>query len=178
MLYTNHRIAPQCRRDTSQQEIIGMLKLEHTPERAAVIAGLAHDGESLTIRWADGRQSRFPAVWLLDNRPDGRHGALGQRRFDVAELPEDPQIASAALTENGDVTVAFAPADAARTFAPAWLREHALDAESRAGRRAVPKLWDKTLGQRLPAASYRDVAANERALAGWLAGIRDYGFSL
>ena len=155
-----------------------MLKLEHAREQAAVIAGLAHDAESLTIRWADGRQSRFAAVWLLDNRPDGRHGDLGQRRFDVAELPEDPRIASAALTESGDVTAVFAPAGAAHTFAAAWLRQHALDAESRAERRVAPKLWDKTLAHRLPTASYRDVAANERALVGWLADIRDYGFSL
>src|SRR5262245_34198840 len=125
MLYTSHGIAPQCRpHDTPQQETIGMLKLEHARGQAAVIAGLAHDAESLTIRWADGRQSRFAAVWLLDNRPDGRHGDRGQRRFDVAELPEDPRIASAALTGSGDVTVAFALAGAAHTFAAAWLRQH------------------------------------------------------
>jgi [2-(trimethylamino)ethyl]phosphonate dioxygenase len=153
-----------------------MLKLEHDYQRAVAIAGLSHDSESLTVAWADGRQSRFAAIWLLDNRPDGRHGDLGQRRFDVAEMPEDPQIAAAALTDHGDVTVALAPANAALTFTAAWLRLHALDAESRAERRAAPKLWDKTL--RLPTAGYPDLVASERALAGWLADIRDYGFAL
>src|SRR5262245_3719273 len=114
-----------------------MLKLEQSLERAPVIAGLAHDGGSLTIRWADGRRSRFAAVWLLDNRPDGRHGELGQRRFDVAELPEDPLIGSATLTESGDVTLVFAPVDTAHTFGAAWLRQHAHDPESRAERRVA-----------------------------------------
>jgi [2-(trimethylamino)ethyl]phosphonate dioxygenase len=155
-----------------------MLKLEHPYRRAAVIAGLTHDAESLTISWADGRQSRFAAIWLLDNRPDGRHGDLGQRRYDVAELPEDPGIANAALTESGDVTVALAPPDVVLTFTAAWLRRHALDAESRAERRSAPKLWDKTLAQHLPTASYPKIASNERALVAWLADIRDYGFAL
>src|SRR5262245_62020409 len=122
-----------------------MLKPEHSRERTAVIAGLAQDNRSLTIRWTDGRRSRFAAVWLLDNRTDGRHGGLGQRRFDVADLPEDPLIASATLTKSGDVTVSFAPAGMAHTFAAAWLRQHAHDPESRAERRVAPKLWDKTL---------------------------------
>ena len=155
-----------------------MLKLEHPYRQAAVVAGLTHDAESLTISWADGRQSRFAAIWLLDNRPDGRHGDLGQRRYDVAELPEDPGIANAALTESGDVTVALAPPDVVLTFTAAWLRRHALDAESRAERRSAPKLWDKTLAQHLPTASYPKIASNDRALAAWLADIRDYGFAL
>src|SRR5262245_7951833 len=129
-----------------------MLKLEHPYQRAAVIAGLTHDADSLTISWADSRQSRFAAIWLLDNRPDGRHGDLGQRRYDVAELPEDLRIASAALNETGDVTLALAPADIVLTFTTAWLRRHALDAESRTERRIAPKLWDRTLAQHLPTA--------------------------
>lgn len=142
------------------------------------IARISYDGENLTVEWADGRRSRFAAVWLLDNRPDGRHGALGQRRFDIAELPEEPRIASAALTDKGDIAVALAPANAALTFSAAWLRAHALDSESRAERRTAPRLWDKSLALHLPTASYRDVAADERALAGWLADVRDYGFAL
>jgi [2-(trimethylamino)ethyl]phosphonate dioxygenase len=155
-----------------------MLKAEHLYRRQAVVADLAHDGDSLTVSWADGRRSRFAAIWLLDNRAGGRHGEFGQRRFDVAELPEEPKITAATLTDDGNVTVALAPAEGALTFASAWLRQHALDAESRAERHTPPKLWDKSLGQHLPTASYRDLTANERALAGWLADIRDYGFAL
>jgi len=142
------------------------------------IAAVTHDGDVLTVDWADGRRSRFAAIWLLDNRPDGRDDHSGQRRFDIAELPEEPKIATAALTTSGDVTVTLVPVNAALTFGVAWLRGHALDVASRAERRTGPKLWDKSLAQRLPTASYRDVAGNERALAGWLADVRDQGFAL
>jgi len=142
------------------------------------LVGLRHSEQELAVDWSDGRQSRFAAIWLLDNRPDGRHGPLGQRLFDIAELPEEPRIASATLTDNGDVAVTLAPANAALTYAAAWLRDHALDPASRAERRHPPQLWDKSLAQHLPTASYRDVATSERALAGWLADVRDYGFSL
>lgn len=146
--------------------------------RGAAVAALTHSEGELVVNWADGRQSRFAAIWLLDNRPDGRHGPLGQRLFDIAELPEEPRIAAAAVTETGDVAVTLAPANAALTYTAAWLREHALDPASRAERRYPPQLWDKSLVQRLPTASYRDVATNDRALAGWLADVRAYGFSL
>jgi len=148
------------------------------PVDAARIAHLRHGDSELTVDWADGRQSRFAAIWLLDNRPDGRHSELGQRRFDIAELPEEPRIVSAALTDKGDVAVTLAPVNAALTFSAAWLRGHALDAASRAERQRPAQLWDKSLAQRLPTANYRDVATSERALAGWLADVRDYGFAL
>ncbi|HEY7690695.1 MAG TPA: hypothetical protein VH835_18485, partial [Dongiaceae bacterium] len=154
-------------------------RLQPQPQpRGVTIAAINHSEGELVVNWADGRQSRFAAIWLLDNRPDGRDGRLGQRLFDIAELPEEPRIAAAGLAGNGDVAVTLAPVNAALTFTAAWLRSHALDADSRAERRTAPKLWDKSLAQRLPTASYRDVAANERALAGWLADVRDYGFSL
>ena len=142
------------------------------------IAGLRQDAEMLTIDWADGRRSRFAAIWLFDNRPDGRHGPDGQRLFDVADLPDDVGIASAELTGADDVAVTFTPSGVAAVFGGAWLRDHALDPASRAERRFEKYLWDKTLAAHLPAASYADVMKGGRALADWLAHVRDHGFAL
>jgi len=41
------------------------------------------DGAGLVVTWADGRVSRFPALWLADNRPETRRGAEGQRLIDA-----------------------------------------------------------------------------------------------
>jgi len=144
--------------------------------RRADIARLVHDGESVTVDWADGRRSRFAAIWLLDNRPDGRHGPEGQRLFDVAELPEEPAVAAAAL-EGERVRVDFARGPSA-SFAVAWLRDHALDPASRAERRTSRQLWDKSLAAQLPTARYAEVARGGRALAAWLGPVRDLGFAL
>ena len=112
-----------------------------------LIARVAHDADELTIEWGDGRRSRFAAIWLLDNRPDGRHSPEGQRLFDVAELPEEPTIVRAALG-GGDLRVEFAPGGATAVYAAEWLRRHALDAASRAERRVGRRLWDKSLAAR------------------------------
>ena len=69
------------------------------PRDQTRIAAIRSDGHELTVEWADGRRSRFAAIWLLDNRPDGRHGPDGQRLFDAAELPEEPAIAGASLED-------------------------------------------------------------------------------
>jgi gamma-butyrobetaine dioxygenase len=143
----------------------------------ARIAALSHGRDELTIEWSDGRRSRFTAIWLLDNRTDGRHSPEGQRLFDVAELPEEPTIAAAALAGD-DLRVGFAPGGTTVVYAADWLRRHALDAASRAERRVDRRLWDKSLAARLPTGRYAEVALGGRALAEWLGCVRDFGFAL
>lgn len=140
------------------------------------IARLSHDRETLTVNWADGRRSRFAAIWLLDNRPNGRHGPEGQRLFDVAELPEEPEIA-AASAEGGVVRVDFADGPSS-AFPAAWLRDHAVDPDSRAERRELRRLWDKALADDLPSGRYDEVSRSDAALAAWLRQVRDFGFAL
>jgi gamma-butyrobetaine dioxygenase len=148
------------------------------PTTGAAIARVSHRPDELTVEWSDGRRSRFAAVWLLDNRPDGRQGRLGQRLFDIAELPEEPAIAATEVTADGRLSVTLAPANSAVVFDARWLRDHALDRASRAERRVAPTPWDKSLAERLPTANYRDVAGNDRALVRWLGQVREFGFSL
>jgi [2-(trimethylamino)ethyl]phosphonate dioxygenase len=146
-----------------------------SPEPRPIVA-IHHDGNALTVDWADGRCSRFAAIWLLDNRPDGRHGPEGQRLFDVAELPEQPTIAVASL-DDGVVRVRFANGPSAE-FSAAWLRAHALDAASRTERKPTRRLWDKALAANLPTGRYAEVAQGGRALAVWLRQVHELGFAL
>ncbi len=153
----------------------------HTPpppgaHEPSVIAALRHSEGEIVIEWADGRRSRFAALWLLDNRPDGRHGPEGQRLFDIAELPEEPRITAAAAV-GGDIRVSFADGLQA-AFAAGWLRAHALDVASRAERRSTRRLWDRSLGAALPSGRYDAIAQGGRALADWLRQVRDNGFVL
>ena len=155
----------------------GAVARSHKKTSPGLIARVAHGADDVTVEWADGRKSRFAAIWLLDNRPDGRHGQEGQRLFDVAELPEEPTIAAAALV-GGDLRVEFAPGAASALYAADWLRRHALDAASRAERQAPRRLWDRSLAANLPTGRYAEVAQGGRALAAWLGHVRDFGFAL
>ncbi len=143
----------------------------------APILGLESEGTFLAVTWADGRHSRFPAIWLADNRPENRKGRDGQRLIDALELPEAVTIASARATPAG-IEIVFAGDARPALFDAAWLRAHALDDASRAERRAAPKLWDAALAAALPGGDYEAVAADERALARWLGHVRDFGFAV
>ena len=135
-------------------------------------------GAILTVTWADGRASRFPALWLADNRPETRRGADGQRLLDAVELPEDVVVRTADIVAGG-IEVAFACFERPSLFDPAWLRGHALDPASRAERRRAPQLWDATLARHsLPAADYPEVARDKSALLAWLRHVDCLGFAL
>ncbi len=86
-------------------------------------------GAMVAITWSDGRASRFPAIWLADNRPEGRNGVEGQRLTDTLELPESVVVRTATMVSAG-LTVAFSCFDEPSLFDPSWLRDHALDAAS------------------------------------------------
>ncbi len=139
--------------------------------------GLEDGGEVLWVVWADGRRSRFPAVWLADNRPESRRGPEGQRLADALELPEALSLRSAAIAGRG-VEIAFSCFARPSRFDAAWLREHALDPLSRAERRREPKLWDARLAEDLPAETYDAVARDPAALRRWLDSVRGLGFAL
>ncbi len=143
---------------------------------AARIASLAHTADRLTIRWSDGRESPYPAIWLADNRPDRRDRPDGQRLFDAIDLPDGIAIRAAALVADGAVEVDLAGFDSPAGFAAAWLRAHALDPASRTERRRRPVLWDSSLA--LPTGDYAAVAGDDAARTKWLRQVHDHGFGL
>jgi len=140
--------------------------------------GIEADGAGLVVTWADGRVSRFPALWLADNRPERRRGAEGQRLMDAIELPERISVRAAEIVASG-IAVVFDGLESPALFDPAWLRRHALDPASRAERRRVPRLWDATLSRdRLPALDHAAVVGDRTALLGWLRHVERLGFAL
>lgn len=131
----------------------------------------------LSLFWSEGRESRFPAIWLADNRPESRRGPEGQRLGDALDLPETVTIRNATLTDSG-IEIAFSCFDRPAMFDPAWLRAHALDPESRAERQRPPRLWDAGLARQLPVESYAAVTSDATTLARWLRRVDTLGFAL
>jgi gamma-butyrobetaine dioxygenase len=145
-----------------------------SPASLAIEAG----GSMLAVTWADGRVSRFPALWLADNRPETRRGVEGQRLLDAIELPEPVGLSTAEILAGG-IEIAFTCFEHRSLFDPAWLRRHALDRASRAERRRTPRLWDAGLASHpLPAAEHGLVTRDKRALLGWLRQVDSLGFAL
>lgn len=144
-------------------DTIGIATLDHTPDR-------------LAIRWSDGRESPYPAIWLADNRPDRRDRPDGQRLFDAIDLPDGIAIRSATLGADGSIEIHLTGFDTPARFPTAWLRAYALDPASRAERRRRPVLWDSSLA--LPTGDYAAVAGDDDARTNWLRAAYDHGFAL
>ena len=135
-------------------------------------------GGMVSVTWSDGTASRFPAIWLADNRPEGRRGSEGQRLSDALDLPENVSVQRAALIAGG-IEIAFSCFEHPALFDPAWLRDHALDPASRSARRRHEiELWDGGLTARIPADTYEAITRDATALARWLASVARFGFAL
>jgi gamma-butyrobetaine dioxygenase len=80
--------------------------------------------DTLGVEWADGSSSEFASLWLRDNLREDRDPHSGQRLIDIADLPEDPRIRSAAAN-NGAVRVEWEGDSTCGIFATDWLREYA-----------------------------------------------------
>lgn len=165
-------------------DAIDMLDL--APYRTARrIERLAHDPDGIDVRWDDGQDSRFDAVWLRDNCacPACRHPHALERRFALADLPETVAIGDATLTEAGNVLLRFAPEAADETphvsrFTAAWLRHHDYSEAARAARAPKPLLWDADHAARVANFDFTTVMTEDAALRDWLAALRDRGIAL
>lgn len=126
----------------------------------------------------DGSSARFHVLALRDGCPCGdcRHPLSGQRFFETPEVLLGTRATSLELS---DGVLAIYWHDGHLSEYPAgWLAE-----ESRAlalGRRPArdPTLWDASLADRLPTASYGQVCASASARAVWLEAVAGYGFAL
>jgi hypothetical protein len=96
------------------------------------------DEALLAIEWHDGTSAEFASVWLRDNLPEDRDEYSGQRLSDVTQLPAQPRIRSATLS---DAQVRIAWHDEARVsaFALDWLYQQAAALRERAT--PVPRRW-------------------------------------
>ena len=133
----------------------------------------------LGIEWADGTSSEFASLWLRDNLREDRDPHSGQRLIDIADLPENPRIRSAAA-HNGVVQVEWESEPRPASFELQWLLAHAPD---RAARRPqfAPKPWLE--GARLDASrdfawASSSEARSDRALrARWLTRLLQDGIA-
>lgn len=134
---------------------------------------------AITVRFADGTEARFHAVWLRDNGLDGetRAPGNGQRLITIGDIPADTEIVGA-MVSGEDIVLDFLPEPKTLTFPAEWLAAHVYDrpAPARYGR-AGPGLttWDSGL----TVASFDWARVNEErgVLGDWLAAIAEFGFA-
>ncbi|SDN31776.1 TauD/TfdA family dioxygenase [Vreelandella arcis] len=83
----------------------------------------------VTVRWSDGRVSRYHSIWLRENAGDETtvNPATRERILDLSRLPGWPEIAAAEIDDAGALCLTFTPEDIRLRFHPGWLRAHDYD---------------------------------------------------
>jgi len=133
----------------------------------------------LGIEWPDGTFSEYASLWLRDNLREDRDPHSGQRLIDIADLPENPRIRSAAA-HDGVVQVEWESEPRPASFELQWLLAHA---PNRADGRPqfAPKPWLE--GARLDAsrdfawASLADARSDRTLRARWLTRLLQDGIA-
>ncbi|NQV98963.1 MAG: gamma-butyrobetaine dioxygenase [Rhodospirillales bacterium] len=142
---------------------------------------ISPDKTYLTLRWADGNQARFHAIWLRDNGLDGdtRSPLNGQRLITLGDIPHDTRILEASVRETGDLQVLFGPENKQIAFPEDWLRRHVYDREPASEADPGPiSFWNAGLQDRYPRSSWELIRHAPAELGRWLAGVRAYGFAV
>jgi gamma-butyrobetaine dioxygenase len=149
-----------------------MTTLDTTVPIAAVDLG----PHLVTITWADDSLSRFHHMWLRDNSPQAMHTTTKHRVEETSEIPDDVHPASAELID-GDLVIFWAHDGHESRYSAEWL--HRFD-YSRGARieRTSPILWDASIGELVPQASYPELLADPEVRRQYMAGFLAYGVGI
>lgn len=103
------------------------------------IVTVSATGDHLTLRFPDGAQHRFHAVWLRDHIPNSAS------QQSLCDVPVDVRIQSAKALA-GEVKIDFAPDGHSATYPILWLKRYAYDADQGAGFHLPEEVftWDKS----------------------------------
>ncbi len=140
-----------------------------------MISRVSHQPDWLTVEFGTGQTSRYPALWLRDNVPSGRHRTGGQRTFDINSLDRDISIGGATL-EGGAIRVEFSEGTI-DCFPEEFLAAHPLDGPGTPPNPS-PLLWGSEQQSVVSFADYPTLTRNKSARLEWLRQLRDYGYAL
>jgi gamma-butyrobetaine dioxygenase len=128
----------------------------------------------LAATWSDGTTSFWPAIWLRDQCacPQCRHPS-GQRLFEIADLPEHPQIERVTTQADSTVRIQWKGEEHVSTYPASFLYEHGLKPKP-----GEPlKLWGADLAP-LPEADWPSLLRDPAVELAWLEAYQQHGFGL
>jgi [2-(trimethylamino)ethyl]phosphonate dioxygenase len=144
-------------------------------ERSEVLK-LAFDPGRLQIDWADGHHSEYQAQWLRDNCPEDRDPRNGQRRVDIADLPQQTTIGAVSHSDSPSVLLTWSGEPKSSWFSLEWLRDHCYCEHHRRSRNRIPILWTAERTNDLLWLDYQ-VLESPAAHTRWLRALADYGIA-
>ncbi len=133
--------------------------------------------DTLGVAWTDGSVDEFASIWLYDNAPGHRDPHSGQRLIDIADLPDQPRIRSAAL-QNGRLHLEWEGSADGTWFDLPWLAAQRDRRSYRPEFDARRWLDGAALETReFSRASLEDLQSDRRLRSGWLTRLLQDGLA-
>lgn len=150
----------------------------HEPTSELVITHLEQQADGLKLRWSDGHQSFFHAIWLRDCCYCDRCGdSYSSKRFVMPnEIPADIRIGKVAINPRGELSIRWQPDEHASRYDPRWLRQNCYDDDARQARFHQPVLWHSEIATSIPSVSLAAAQNDEQKLLELYRKLRDFGF--
>ena len=156
------------------------MKSTHCSEQTAelMISQLQPQADGLVLRWSDGHQSFFHAVWLRDCCYCESCGdSYSSKRFVIpSDIPADIQIDKAEINSSGDLTIRWQPDKHESRYSPGWLRQNCYDDVTRQARFHQPVLWQSKIVDSIPSVELAAAQNDEQQLMELYRKLRDFGF--
>lgn len=145
-------------------------------QRRSIVGARVRKG-AVVISWADGHESRFPAIWLRHNCECADCGSTrtGRRNLRLTDIPAGIEARSATFSTSDALDVLWEPDGHRSRYPAAWLRGHCLSPEERQRRRARPVTWRADERDVIRYEDFPALQDAQRRLA-YLERVRDYGF--
>lgn len=141
------------------------------------IVAASRRGDDVMVRWSDGRDSPYDALWLRDNCPCTTcvNPVTREQVFEITAVPDDhaPAHIDASPTR---LTVLWTDGHVS-PYEAGFLRVHAYDDASRAERRRTKRPWRADRLAAIPTFSYADVTGSDRGLLAWLSALEAEGLT-
>jgi gamma-butyrobetaine dioxygenase len=143
------------------------------------IANVSHAQDRLRVSWAGGHHSEYHSLWLLDNSPEHRDEHNGQRRIDILDLPEDPEISDVAFGDEW-IEVTWAALGKSARFPVQWLEDRC-NCNAHIFPPIAPRpeltLWRTEDAGRFCEMEYREFCGSASARARWLRAAASWGIA-
>ncbi len=140
------------------------------------ITAVDHDRKAVTLRWDDGRCSRFHHFWLRDNSPQARHPETDHRVEETSLLDAGIQPVHCALAPGGELNIRWSDGHESM-FAPGWLQRHDYSNGARY-QPLAPRTWGSEFASQLPRIGHASFQGDEGARMRWLRAFRDSGLAI
>lgn len=152
---------------------------ETYPPGPPLVAAVAAEG-GVRVTWADGRSSRFHAMWLRDNCAceqcidSGSH----ERVYSILDLPAEIEPAQVAVSSRGGLCVTWSHGGHESHYHPGWLAHFDYDQGCRPIESWEIETWGQSLEQHLPLFEAEAVLNDEATLYDFLTSIRRLGMAI